>query len=115
MINFEVLVYNNFCITYHCRNLQHENYNPFTLDNDIAVIELDDPAELNQYVDIVVMAEPADGDFAFVDCFIIGWGGDQCKTTLKLLRSGGSARGRNRRRPLKDPDCFVLTFKFYET
>ena len=41
--------------------------------NDIALIELDDFADINQFVDVVEMAEPSDGDFAFVDCFIIGW------------------------------------------
>ena len=53
--------------------------------NDIALIELDDFADINQFVDVVEMAEPSDGDFAFVDCFIIGWGGDECKAISKLI------------------------------
>ena len=65
--------------------MQHENYSPNTLANDIALIELDDAADINQYVDVVEMAEPSDGDFAFVDCFIIGWGGDQCKQSRNYI------------------------------
>ena len=65
--------------------LQHENYNPNSLANDIALIELDDFADINQFVDVVEMAESSDGDFAFVDCFIIGWGGDECKAIFKVF------------------------------
>ena len=52
--------------------------------NDIALIELDDFADINQFVDVVEMAEPSNGDFAFVDCFIIGWGGDECKAIFQI-------------------------------
>ncbi|CAG2224542.1 Trypsin beta,Trypsin delta,Chymotrypsin-like serine proteinase,Trypsin alpha,Chymotrypsin A,Trypsin delta/gamma-like protein CG30031,Chymotrypsin B [Mytilus edulis] len=41
--------------------------------NDIAVIELESPLELNENVDKVDMADE-DGDFAGVECVISGWG-----------------------------------------
>ncbi len=54
----------------------------------MALIELEESVEFNTYVDTIQMADAADGDFAGEsDCFIIGWGGDQCKTPTNTVFS----------------------------
>jgi len=39
--------------------IMHPNYNDFTLDNDIALLELDRPAQLNDFVQVIPLATEA--------------------------------------------------------
>jgi len=59
------------------RTIRHPSYNDFSLNNDIALIELSEPAQLNQWVaTIPLVTSPADD--ALVEAGILstvtGWG-----------------------------------------
>lgn len=60
--------------------IQHENYNGFTISNDIALLRLSSPLTFNTYV--APIALPAQGQAATGDCVVSGWG---------ALTEGGSS------------------------
>ena len=54
-------------------HLQHPGWNRRTLQNDIALIKLISPVEMNQYVKTIEM-HSAGTDLDGADCTISGWG-----------------------------------------
>ena len=65
----------------------HQKYDPLTLDNDIALLQVQEPFDLNQWTAPVCL--PPSGYFPSngTNCTVIGWGnvqesGPDCKTTI---------------------------------
>uniref|UniRef100_A0A668S3L2 trypsin n=1 Tax=Oreochromis aureus TaxID=47969 RepID=A0A668S3L2_OREAU len=54
------------------RVIRHQSYNSYTLDNDIMLIKLSQPATLNSYVKTVSLPSGCAG--AGTSCLISGWG-----------------------------------------
>lgn len=55
--------------------IQHPDYDRYTINNDIMLIKLKQPAQLNQYVQ--TMALPTSCAPAGTDCLVSGWGSTQ--------------------------------------
>jgi hypothetical protein len=57
------------------RKISHPNYNPQSFDNDFALLELNDNAELNNCIGTVCVPDVTDTAIGSnTDCFITGWG-----------------------------------------
>ena len=57
------------------RVFEHPQYNPNTIDNDIALLKLNNPvAEFNDYVRPVCMATTSNEFNEYSDCHVVGWG-----------------------------------------
>ncbi|XP_076136110.1 trypsin-3-like [Alosa pseudoharengus] len=54
------------------KSIRHPEYNPRTVDNDVMLIKLSQPAVINQYVQ--TMALPSDCAPAGTMCRVSGWG-----------------------------------------
>ena len=52
----------------------HPKYNPLTVDNDIALIELDEPVYFNDYLRPICLPDPTDVTPAGTRCYAVGWG-----------------------------------------
>nr|ADB66713.1 trypsin 2 [Panulirus argus] len=52
--------------------IQHEDYNAFTISNDISVLQLSSPLTFDDYVKAIAL--PAQGHAASGDCVVSGWG-----------------------------------------
>ncbi|XP_063164810.1 uncharacterized protein LOC134501132 [Candoia aspera] len=53
----------------------HQDYNPLTEDNDIALIKLDSPVTFNDYVQPACLPRVTMGsETSFTSCFVSGWG-----------------------------------------
>merc|ERR1712212_42405 len=52
--------------------IQHEDYNGFTISNDISLLKLSEPLSFNDYVQGIAL--PAPGHAASGDCIVSGWG-----------------------------------------
>ncbi|MGH0183649.1 UNVERIFIED_CONTAM: hypothetical protein FKN15_012496 [Acipenser sinensis] len=52
----------------------HPNYNPFTFDNDVAVLELSDPLEFSSTVYPLCLPDATHTFPAGKSCFVTGWG-----------------------------------------
>ncbi|KAM6436354.1 uncharacterized protein PHA67_023595 [Liasis olivaceus] len=53
----------------------HQDYNPLTEDNDIALIQLDSPVTFNDYVQPACLPRVTMGsETSFTSCFVSGWG-----------------------------------------
>lgn len=52
----------------------HEAYNPQTLVNDVAIINLPTPVTFNAAIQPIALAPPTDGDFAGTPATASGWG-----------------------------------------
>ena len=52
--------------------IKHENYNGFTISNDIALLKLESPLKLNKYVQGVTLPKPHQSTTG--DCVVTGWG-----------------------------------------
>ncbi|XP_061496238.1 acrosin-like [Rhineura floridana] len=63
------------------RVVEHENYQPQQQNNDIALIELDDPIQCNDYIQPACLPESSVDVSAMVHCYIAGWGYTQEKST----------------------------------
>lgn len=66
--------------------LIHESYNDNNLDNDIAMLMLNNPFRINEYVGVIRIAEPTDGVFAGDIGRVSGWGRDESGNTVPRLR-----------------------------
>ncbi|KAL0188933.1 hypothetical protein M9458_016032, partial [Cirrhinus mrigala] len=53
---------------------KHPNYNSFTINNDILLIKLATPAQLNSHVSPVCLAETTDNFPGGLKCVTSGWG-----------------------------------------
>ncbi|XP_016103835.1 chymotrypsin A-like [Sinocyclocheilus grahami] len=53
---------------------KHPNYNGFTINNDILLIKLATPAQLNTHVSPVCLAETSDNFPGGMKCVTSGWG-----------------------------------------
>ncbi|XP_027223425.2 trypsin-1 [Penaeus vannamei] len=60
--------------------IQHEDYNGFTISNDISLLKFSQPLSFNDYVRAIDI--PAQGHAASGDCIVSGWG---------ALTEGGSS------------------------
>ena len=61
-------------IFYQQEIIEHEDYGPILIQNDIAIMILSTPAELNDYVQPVCL--PAQDDlFVGQQAIVSGWGG----------------------------------------
>jgi len=92
----------------------HPEFNPRNLANDLAVLFLDSPFELDHHIDTVCLPEPGES-FDYNTCFATGWGKDkfgaegnyqvvlkevelpvvgrdQCERDLRVTRLGGRFR-----------------------
>ncbi|GAA6080705.1 chymotrypsin A-like [Tachysurus ichikawai] len=56
------------------KSIRHPNYNPFTINNDVALIKLASPAQLNTRVSPVCLAETSDNFQGGMKCVTSGWG-----------------------------------------
>ncbi|KAI2662588.1 Chymotrypsin A [Labeo rohita] len=56
------------------RAFKHPNYNSFTINNDILLIKLASPAQLNSHVSPVCLAETTDDFPGGLKCVTSGWG-----------------------------------------
>ncbi|KAK2834800.1 hypothetical protein Q7C36_015501 [Tachysurus vachellii] len=56
------------------KSIRHPKYNPFTINNDVAVIKLASPAQLNTRVSPVCLAETSDNFPGGMKCVTTGWG-----------------------------------------
>lgn len=54
--------------------VKHENYDPSTLDYDVALLQLSSPVTLSDDVQPVRLAPDSSGDFSGVSSTIVGWG-----------------------------------------
>ena len=63
---------------------QHENYSPFFLWNDIALIHLATPVDVtgDEFVSTVALAPTDSEDYVGFNCYMIGWG------TIQVLPDG---------------------------
>jgi len=52
--------------------IQHEDYNGFTISNDISLLKWDEPLDFNSYVGAIAL--PSSGHAASGDCVVSGWG-----------------------------------------
>ncbi|XP_076057508.1 trypsin-1-like isoform X2 [Oratosquilla oratoria] len=52
--------------------VQHEDYNGYTIENDIALLRLASPLAMNSYVQPIALPEP--GFTAIGECVVSGWG-----------------------------------------
>ena len=52
--------------------IQHEDYNGFTVSNDVSVLKLSKPLTFNKYVQAIPLPEP--GHAASGECIVSGWG-----------------------------------------
>merc|ERR1719209_1344732 len=52
--------------------IQHEDYNGFTISNNISLLKLSEPLSFNDYVQGIDL--PAPGHAASGDCIVSGWG-----------------------------------------
>ncbi|CAG2208652.1 CORIN [Mytilus edulis] len=52
----------------------HPKYNPITVDNDIALIELDEPVYFNDYLRPICLPDPTHVTPAGTRCYAVGWG-----------------------------------------
>ena len=59
--------------------IKHPNYNRNNLDNDIMLIKLSRPAELNSYVQTVAL--PSRCPVADEGCMVSGWGATDGKSS----------------------------------
>ncbi|XP_063585766.1 trypsin-1-like [Penaeus indicus] len=60
--------------------IQHEDYNGFTISNDISLLKLSQPLTFNDYVGPIALPEA--GHAASGECIVSGWG---------ALSEGGSS------------------------
>jgi len=58
----------------------HENYNPKTIDSDMAIIRLPTALTFNDYVQPVCL--PSSPVAAGTNCVVTGWGDTQSKLTI---------------------------------
>uniref|UniRef100_A0A670ZMC1 Peptidase S1 domain-containing protein n=1 Tax=Pseudonaja textilis TaxID=8673 RepID=A0A670ZMC1_PSETE len=67
----------------------HQDYNPLTEENDIALIELDSPVTFNDYVQPACLPRVTMGsETNFTSCFATGWGiTSENKTGLPFVRN----------------------------
>ncbi|XP_016427304.1 chymotrypsin A-like, partial [Sinocyclocheilus rhinocerous] len=56
------------------QSIKHPNYNSFTINNDILLIKLATPAQLNTHVSPVCLAETSDNFPGGMKCVTSGWG-----------------------------------------
>lgn len=56
------------------QSIRHPSYNSFTINNDVAVIKLATPAQLNNRVSPVCLAETSDNFPGGSKCVTTGWG-----------------------------------------
>ncbi|XP_075768362.1 uncharacterized protein LOC142821352 [Pelodiscus sinensis] len=56
------------------RKIPHPQYNRDTLNNDIMLLELEKPAELNDHVKTIPLPEPGEGVEPGTACSVAGWG-----------------------------------------
>lgn len=56
------------------QSIRHPNYNSFTTNNDVAVIKLASPVQLNPHVSPVCLAETSDNFVGGMKCVTSGWG-----------------------------------------
>ena len=56
------------------RSFVHPNFNPMTVDNDIALIELEEPVYFNDYIRPICLPEPYYKTPEETKCYAIGWG-----------------------------------------
>ncbi|XP_062848874.1 chymotrypsin A-like [Trichomycterus rosablanca] len=54
--------------------IRHPNYNSYTINNDVTVIKLASPAQINARVSPVCMAETSDNFSGGMKCVTTGWG-----------------------------------------
>lgn len=67
--------------------LIHESYNrPNNYDNDIAMLKLESPFKINEFVSVISLPNPALGDFAGMIARVSGWGRDESGDTQERLR-----------------------------
>merc|ERR1719290_986623 len=52
--------------------IQHEDYNPFSISNDVSVLQFSEPLVFNDFVQPIAL--PAAGHAASGDCIVSGWG-----------------------------------------
>lgn len=77
---FTVEIYITYFITLHSllfspiQVIQHPNYNSYTINNDITLIKLATPAQLNNRVSPVCLAATNDNFPGGMKCVTSGWG-----------------------------------------
>merc|ERR1712179_409418 len=92
----------------------HPNWNPQTVDNDIALLKLNSPVSFNQYVSPICLPSSRAGSFANSRATVAGWGSTEynwsshvlLETTVNVI-SNAKCRGYRNYEPSQIP-CFVL-------
>lgn len=68
------------------QSIRHPNYNSYTINNDVAVIKLASPAQLNTRVSPVCLAETSDNFAGGMKCVTSGWGLTRYNGNGKFVR-----------------------------
>lgn len=67
--------------------LIHEAYNPtISNDNDIAILMLESPFEINEFVSMISLPDQKLGDFTGMTARVSGWGRDESGNIVPRLR-----------------------------
>lgn len=67
------------------QSIRHPNYSSITINNDVAVIKLATPAQLNPRVSPVCLAETNDNYPGGLKCVTTGWGLTRYNGNAKLV------------------------------
>lgn len=65
----------------------NHKYDPLTLDNDIALLQVQEPFDLNQWTAPACLPHPTYSPSNSTNCTVVGWGnvqesGPECITTI---------------------------------
>jgi len=67
------------------RYIPHPKYNSYNADNDIALLELEHPATLNERVKPICLPEPDERPADGTTCYLTGWGTTDYRRRLKRI------------------------------